>query len=397
MSAMLESLESRQHLSVTSTQTPLNPRFHTPTTVDSAADDQGRTYVASIYREQGQISVIRVVDGKQDTSYGKNGFAIVPVAVGGTSKRQLQVTVDHAGRVVMLHDRMLTRLASNGKLDITFGTRGKQPLPIVSKAADVAVDSKNRPVVVGTSAGKTGDRGTLLRLTDRGALDKSFGGGGTFKTPVPIDAQVQIPGNASGRSLRVLANDQIVGAIHTKYLVARPADGGESVDGARVFRVNPNGSLDTSYGTMGYSVVERESGQSNSHSATVLSILSDGSYFVDEHRFSWRDEGGSFTTDEISFYNASGALTKYSVKAVPRSIGRATDIPRPIVLGRDDEGRYLLGSHDKTYRLGADFSFDTSFTPVSGSVIGGNVDAEGTVTVIGSARKGRVYVTTIKA
>jgi uncharacterized delta-60 repeat protein len=124
-------------------------------------------------------------------------------------------------------------MAQAGSLDPTFGSNGIATTPGTSFAA-AALQSNGKIVAVG--AGSNGP--TVLRYDTNGALDSTFGTGG----------QVTLNNNDSGSAFAVAIQSD------GKILVAAP-------DQAQLamFRLNTNGSLDTSFGSKGVATIDSTS------------------------------------------------------------------------------------------------------------------------------------------
>ena len=132
--------------------------------------------------------------GAIDTSFNTTGLRLIAGVGGGVGATAFDgtngIALDGAGRIVVGgstedaagHFRAyVTRLTSNGAIDTTFGTNGFTVLPSPKNAnvtfgGRLAIDSKGRIVVVGGG----GDSMAAWRLTANGALDPSFGTGGQF-------------------------------------------------------------------------------------------------------------------------------------------------------------------------------------------------------------------------
>lgn len=133
--------------------------------------------------------------GAIDTSFNTTGLRLLSGVAGGTGSATYDATsglaLDGAGRILVGgssvdaagHYRVyVARLTSAGAIDTTFGTNGFTILPSPKNAnvtfgGRLALDSKGRIVVVGSGGGNL----AAWRLTASGALDASFGvGGGLF-------------------------------------------------------------------------------------------------------------------------------------------------------------------------------------------------------------------------
>ncbi len=194
------------------------------------------------------MRVLRLnADGSPDTSFGNGGQAIVTVSAGNDQPAKLMVQAD--GKIVVAGwtsagaagDMSLTRLNANGSLDTSFNGTGIATVSIAATNDTVAgatLQADGKIVLVGYTTGSAKLDVAVVRFNADGSLDAGFGAGGQVMLPVS-------PGTDTGRDVIVLADG--------KLLVAgtmRTGDGSGDVDGL-LLRLNPNGSLDTSFGAGG--------------------------------------------------------------------------------------------------------------------------------------------------
>jgi uncharacterized delta-60 repeat protein len=122
--------------------------------------------------------------GVLDLTFGTGGKAVTSFGPGGDGASSL--TIDSSNRVVMAgraHDGgnaglAVVRFTANGVLDLTFGTGGAAVIPSIDLATSVAIDGSGCIVVAGTA----GSRFAVARYTGSGVLDPTFGSGGTVTT-----------------------------------------------------------------------------------------------------------------------------------------------------------------------------------------------------------------------
>ena len=177
-------------------------------------------------------------DGSLDTSFGNNGYVktdisgyiagIDAVAVGPDGKIVLAGQVYLNGMLAVGVERFL----SDGSVDASFGNGGSVETLGINQSqftlGKVAVDAAGNVDLVGTDNYSSGME--LIRLTDAGALDTSFGAGGF--------AVFGVGGYSLGDSI-ALEQDG-------KLLV-----GGYANARASVVQFNADGSVDTSFGKLG--------------------------------------------------------------------------------------------------------------------------------------------------
>lgn len=127
-------------------------------------------------------------DGDPDSTWGTGGA--VRLEVGGTSSRAEAIRLDRRGRVVLGGERvnpddssdfLAIRLTRKGALDKTFNGRGFRTIRFMkgqrAEVSDMRVDGKGRILLLGAGdiAPDGLPDGLLARLTPNGKPDKSFG------------------------------------------------------------------------------------------------------------------------------------------------------------------------------------------------------------------------------
>jgi uncharacterized delta-60 repeat protein len=181
----------------------------------------------------------------------------------------------------LLDQLVLTRLLSDGRLDSSFGVGGELTthLGVGIISAFVAIDQEGRIVVV---AGATG-RGFLVRYNPDGSLDVSLAGNGI----IPMD----LGGSTVATTWKVgIQSDG-------KILVAHGM-GNTLVPG----RYNPDGTLDSSFGTSGQVTTLFASSVTGLEASGIL-LQGDGSIIVTGSSLS-----GSSAFSVLARYLPSGTL-----------------------------------------------------------------------------------------
>jgi uncharacterized delta-60 repeat protein len=220
--------------------------------------------------------------GRLDPSFGKGGKAMVafPAENAGNvgityGPFPFQFTAGHlamaptpGGKLVVAGSTRLARFLPNGKLDPSFGSGGlvaiARPPGMSFLLASVAVDSQGR-ILVGGSArplpvSSTPDpllsSAMVMRFGSNGAVDGSFGSGGTvisdFGIKPPEIGTTRYKGAAVGlRSIVVDSLDRplLTGGSVTK--VTNCAGPETAISTGFVGRLTESGALDTSFGEGG--------------------------------------------------------------------------------------------------------------------------------------------------
>ena len=217
------------------------------------------------------------------------------------------------------------RLNTNGTLDTGFGTGGIADLPVPpdinAQGTALALEPDGRITVAGWQGGKL----VLARLLPAGALDTSFGTGGTFVWETAIASYPPPKLVRAGGGYRVLVHVRRSGAT-----TSSPFD-------CRVLAVTAAGAPDAAYGTGGVSgdvVVPTTNGSS----CEAIGAQRDGRVIVGGNRFG--DNAQAFVSRLLStgasdpLFNTDAATTRLS-DVTALAIGADDSIA---VAGRDKSG-----------------------------------------------------------
>lgn len=186
-----------------------------------------------------------LIEGILDTSFGTNGFNLTTPGTNDWATGmaiQLDDKIVAGGNATMAGASgfCLVRYNSNGSIDTTFGTNGFNTNTTGTNAGitGVAVQPDGKIVVGGTSDDVSGNTGfAFARYNPDGSLDTTFGTAGfvtgNYGTSIPstyINALILQPDG------KILA----CGSIDDTFFMGR---------------YNPDGSLDPTFGTNGYTTV----------------------------------------------------------------------------------------------------------------------------------------------
>jgi len=182
-------------------------------------------------------------DGTPDKSFGTGGFVLYD---GGGNDRGLGLALQKDGKILAAgftyagsqRDVLVLRYEASGKLDSSFGTGGvvtyRSPGSGTDLGFGIADQADGRIIVVGETSGKAGQDALVLRYTATGSPDTSFGTGGVvlygglgmdrgFAAAIQQDNRIVVAGSSVENN-----NDDVL-----------------------VFRLNPDGTMDRSFGTNG--------------------------------------------------------------------------------------------------------------------------------------------------
>jgi len=191
-----------------------------------------------------------VTPGSLDTAFGNGGIATTDLnglGAGGTEGVALQ---EPNGDIVVPLNQGMLRFLPNGQLDTSFGTGGLATGILVQGNSALAAQPNGQIITSGVNlAGPaTSPLVGITRLNADGTVDTTFGTDGTTTIPVTL----------AGRAIDVGAQAALV-QPDGKILVASSA----SVQTGRrtgvtdgvVARLNANGTLDTTFGTGGLTLI----------------------------------------------------------------------------------------------------------------------------------------------
>ena len=189
--------------------------------------------------EGGNIQVARLKpNGALDTTFATGGIATIDFGgddFGEAMARQADGRIVVAGRSTAA-GAVVARLRATGALDPDFGSGGRVTLPGGGSATAVLVQPDRKIVVAGNAS--ISAMMVVTRLMPNGALDTTFDGDGTATIDFGSTSDI-----AAG----------VVRQPDGKLVVAGYTQASEDV---AVARLNPNGSLDATFGTAGKATVD---------------------------------------------------------------------------------------------------------------------------------------------
>lgn len=203
------------------------------------------------------FAVVRYLpDGRLDPQFGEQGKAVIRL---GRASEDIAYAVrqDAAGRLLVAGRAntlrassaiALLRLDASGKLDPAFGQAGKVLFDLEgnSRASALAIQADRAILVAGEMPQRQPDKkfrpiGVVIRYTDAGTLDRSFGSAGI----------VGLPGVSAVKAVGTQRDGRIV------LLGVRLATG-PSPAAIVVLRLNADGSVDKSFGEAGTFSLEQK-------------------------------------------------------------------------------------------------------------------------------------------
>ena len=228
------------------------------------------------YTNQYNIALARFnADGSVDTSFGVAGSVVVNVGPSGFESFAKAIALQSDGKLIVagyIEDEAesawksaVVRFLPNGTLDPSFATGGSlifdNPGSISDQALAVALQSDGRIDVMGSAEVNSAESGlvpelAMAQLEPNGSFDDSFGTGGklTLSESGTSDAGVSMAVQGDGKILVL--------------------DGEEAAQSVAVLRLDPDGSLDDSFGAAGIAAIP------GSATASALALGSNGQIVV---------------------------------------------------------------------------------------------------------------------
>jgi uncharacterized delta-60 repeat protein len=210
------------------------------------------------------FTVVRLnSDGSYDTSYGSNGKAVVNFS--GNYNFFRNMTLQNDGKLLVCgkntvdvtgnySDFAIARFSADGTLDFDFSNDGKVTLNIKSEdsANAIIVQPSGNIIVAGTGSGEA----CFARYFSDGTLDTSFGTAGKIN--------IAIGGLSTNINDAKMQSD---GKIVVSGYSYSNANGGYN---SLIARFEANGTLDTTYGTNGYTIKDVDSNSEDQNIALLL-------------------------------------------------------------------------------------------------------------------------------
>ena len=250
-------------------------------------------------------------DGSVDTGFGVNGLVSTPTPGNWCYVKNIKVQND--GKIVVggtAFDQSIgtahlavIRYDANGVADTTFGANGLMfdPRGSYQDLHDVLLQPDQKIIVTGGTLVEGADQ-LVARYNADGTRDTTFGSDGLFAFP----GQNNLAGNRSA-ALQPDGRIIVAGAI---------LGSGAHGPGFYMNRVNPNGTLDTTFGANGYVVTQEVDRKVRESTAIVLQpdgkIIIGGSmlYDIDSPNHYADFSTGRYSADGVLEQNTSGKFMR---------------------------------------------------------------------------------------
>ncbi len=357
-------------------------------------------------------------DGSPDTGFGVDGTGIVFTDFGeGTFIRGMAIQAD--GRILVVGHTFyeanagegavaLARYETNGTLDVSFGTGGKQKTTGVTgytgaHAVTIQGDGKVLAVGLGIGTGHHGVDFALYRYTTNGLLDNAFGGGsGKVFTAITTNASffsyfdsanavaIQPGGVTIGNPDKIVVAGSYQNEVTDKSVFA-------------IARYNLDGSLDSSFGNGGVVTNGITSGSGIFDGDAGNSLVVQGSIFQPSKII----VGGTSRINNVQHftiarYTATGAFDTTFGNGTGKTtlpFGNA-DVETEALAMTVQSGKYVLAGYAGVFEHNYDFvaaRFNTDGSPDGnfgngGVLIADIVDLEAQAQAVAIQADGKIVV-----
>jgi uncharacterized delta-60 repeat protein len=305
-----------------------------------AIQADGKIVAAGPLGEDAGFALARYkANGSLDTTFGTNGRVTTKVGAGGVAfalalqpDGKIVVAGSVNGDLTFLHglttgDQFaVARYDPNGSLDTGFGTGGlvTNAFGLLSAQARAVVVQPDGKIVVagaGQVDGNTPPEVVIARFAPDGSLDPSFGSNGIAATPFPASGECDGCG-LYANAVAIQADGKLVAA-------------GQGCSGGCWFaleRYNPDGSLDTGFGTGGrvtteFGSIDSCSGQGGDY-ANDVAVQGDGKIVAAGYSNFGRCSP-DYDTFALARYDPDGSLdTSFGKAGKVNTSVAACDVPR---------------------------------------------------------------------
>lgn len=259
--------------------------------------------------------------GGIDTSYGSNGVATAAfpsyTVVANTSiiepDGKLLVTGGiQTNQHPLPFGMAVARFNTNGTLDSSFGSAGTVIVSQTGTALHIAIAPDGGILLSGLDSAGNGN--IVARLTDAGAIDATFGSGGT----------VTVPG-LDGAAIASLSDGKIIaiGDEPGKYDIAR---------------LDANGSLDATFGTAGVSIDAMPQGSAGTFYGVADAVIRSDGAIVTSALVNRSGTAGF----ELARFNTDGSLDASFGGGGTVETPLQTPIDAAETLGIESDGKIIL-------------------------------------------------------
>ena len=235
----------------------VDPLIYKNCPYDAVLTEDGFLYLAGYAFNGYNSAFVLCLDenGFENTEYGDNGWIVTEQDQGGAVYEAIDI--DKKGRVVVAgyyNDEIIVRrYTKKGKLDLTFGKEGTSTIELDSDPAahsyafEIKALDNGKIILCGDKRLGNADEGMfiwshMIRLKSNGALDETFGENGVLYLYAGEYAEFAL-------SLEVQPNGKYLVGGHAELYSNTPEMPRYE---AFIARVNTNGTIDTTFGTNGF-------------------------------------------------------------------------------------------------------------------------------------------------
>jgi len=299
-------------------------------------------------------------DGTLDPGFGSGGKLTAAIGPGSSEADAMVIQPD--GKIVIAgnaydgngYSSMVARFLPNGVLDNSFGTGGS--VITVSgtngssaKALALQPDGK---ILVGAQVSVNANDMAIIRYNPDGSLDTNWNGTGKFFTGI---------GSRSDQlsAVAVQTDGKVIGAGYSTFV---------SSDKFMMFRCNPNGTLDSTFGSFGR--VLTQVGSVGIDAAYAMTLQPDRKIIL-----AGVSLGGTFASLEgyvaVVRYNPDGTLDSGFGSSGKTTIAIGFDMDYAEAVALQSDGRIVTGCRSQIGPPGPLYKFGVARFSSNGTLDGG--------------------------
>ncbi|WP_313807742.1 T9SS type A sorting domain-containing protein [Flavobacterium sp.] len=397
--------------------------------IDAIYQNDGKIIIVGDFNKVNNIACNNIIrlnsDGSVDTTFTQGvfnssyGYWINTIAMQPDGK---YIVAGEFPVVATNSNARIARLNANGTLDTSFNvnTTGSMDYPIngidgfIEK---VAVQTDGKILIANSGGFRTNGIMTtygLIRLNSNGTRDTGFThpniNGGVIVSEFCIQPDGKILYSAQDKIKRVNTNGSIDASFNYtnpsyvpfpcslymqsgKVIINGDYNEPSGLSRKGIYRLNANGSLDTTFNPCSGTNLYSSSLNGNSSPNHNLKVLSDGSFLIMGTFTSYNDNGfnhmckispngafdSSFTIDSQITFTSSSSYDQNSSIIREQNDGKILFTSTPTITAS------ISGAEKELVRINANGSLDTSFTPVAGNdIIDYEIQNDGKIIAIGT-------------
>ena len=335
-------------------------------------------------------------DGQIDANFADNGISLLDISGYQKSDLPYSSTVQDDGKILIVGrsygssnlDVVLARYLPNGQLDSMFADNGHFAFDYQGhsdRGYDVAIQADQKIVLSGYLSDDSTSVLMVMRFNPNGLLDSTFADNGLYINDFGVS-------NSRAYKIEVLPNQKLI--ISGRAIFETSKD-------LVLLQLNPDGTLDTDFGTNGVSIID-VSNESDDVGYSFL-VQEDGSFLI----------GGDALVDTTKFATLTKVLSNGMLDMNFGTNGKIVDtlagtkIITSII--NQPDGKILVNAHSSSIntliRFSSNGQLDTDFgingvyaLPISNHLLGDAMlfQPDGKLVVLGKQLVNKVEIAMVR-